>query len=224
MLHAALIIYPPLRGQRNIPVNAPATGATRLQLMRELVDELTSHTPAGIMRYMRRWPSGALSLVHLNVLTLLGEEGPLPMRALADLLDVSQASATGIVDRMEQRGLVERRRDDEDRRVIRVALTDAGRQLILGIATERRGRLETLLDELTDEELAGFLRGSRALRRARERLHQRHAAAQDDATRHSQNGLDPHATAGASFGLRPADDQPSGPASPAQPPIEEASR
>ena len=39
------------------------------------------------------------------------------MSQLAEALDVSQASATGIVDRMEQRGLVSRQRNDEDRRV-----------------------------------------------------------------------------------------------------------
>ena len=76
---------------------------------------------------MRRWPSGPLSLVHLHVLTVLEADGSVPMRALAEALDVSQASATGIVDRMEQRGLVVRQRDDDDRRVIRVVLTDDGR-------------------------------------------------------------------------------------------------
>jgi 4'-phosphopantetheinyl transferase len=169
--------------------------------MNELLDELTSHTPAGLMRSMRRWPSGPLSLVHLNVLMLLAEEGPSPMRALADTLDVSQASATGIVDRMEQRGLVERRRDDEDRRVIRVALTGAGRDLIAGIATERRGRLAMVLEELSDEELAGFVRGSRALRRARERMHARLAAglaAFNGSGRETDsgapNGVDPRAS------------------------------
>lgn len=147
------------------------TDTSRQAVLGELLDELTSHTPAGVMRHMRRWPSGPLSLVHLNVLMVLAEDGGLPMRVLAESLDVSQASATGIVDRMEQRGLVERRRDDEDRRVIRVALTDAGRQLIAGLASERRGHLAALLDGLTDEELDGLLRGTRALRVARERRH-----------------------------------------------------
>ncbi len=176
-------------------------GVDRRRLIKDLLDELTSHTPAGLMRSMRRWPSGPLSLVHLNVLMLLAEEGPLPMRALADTLDVSQASATGIVDRMEQRGLVERRRDDEDRRVIRVALTGAGRELIAGIATERRSRLAMVLEDLTDEELAGFVRGSRALQRARERMHARLAAghAVFNGTGHgtdsaAPNGVDPHAS------------------------------
>jgi 4'-phosphopantetheinyl transferase len=150
---------------------APSTDAAgRRQLLSDLLDELTSHSPADMLRYMRRWPSGPLSLVHLQVLTVLETEGPVPMGALADSLDVSQASATGIVDRMEQRGLIERRRDDEDRRVIRVALTEAGTRLLSGVAADRRERLGHLLDELSDDELDGFLRGSRALRAARARL------------------------------------------------------
>jgi DNA-binding MarR family transcriptional regulator len=148
-----------------------ASSLTRKQLLSEVVGELTAHTPSAMMRYMRRWPPGPLSLVHLHVLSVLDTEAPIPMRALAESLDVSQASATGIVDRMEQRGLVERRRDEDDRRVIRVALTETGRRMIEGLATERRERLAKVLEELTDDELEGFLRGSRALRRARERLH-----------------------------------------------------
>lgn len=167
----------------------------RTRLISEVLDEIAAHSPFRMMRSMRRWPSGPLSLVHLHVLMQLVEDGPLPMRALADTLDVSQASATGIVDRMEQRGLVERRRDDDDRRVIRVALTEAGRQLIAGIATERRGHLTLLLDELTDEELAGFLRGSRALRRARERMHARLAAS---GSGHERAETDAQAAPGAS--------------------------
>ncbi len=153
------------------PDTTPIQNPDRRQLLADLLEDLTSHTPAGIMRHMRRWPAGPLSLVHLHVLTVLDADGPLPMRALAESLDVSQASATGIVDRMVQRGLVERRREDEDRRVIRVALTGTGRQMIEGVAVERRGLLARILEELTDDELEGFLRGTRALRAARERLH-----------------------------------------------------
>jgi len=142
-------------------------------MLLQVLDELTLHAPSGFMKFMRRWPSGPISLVHLQVLMLLDGEGPPAMHALAEALDVSQASATGIVDRMEQRGLVTRLRDDDDRRVIHVALTDAGRQLLAGVAAERRERLALVLAELTDDELEGFLVGSQAIRRARERLLER---------------------------------------------------
>jgi DNA-binding MarR family transcriptional regulator len=148
----------------------PASISERTRLIEDVLEEIGTHTPADAIRHMRRWPSGSLSLVHLHVLTVLEADGSVPMRSLAESLDVSQASATGIVDRMEQRGLVERRRDDEDRRVIRVALADDGRELLAGVAAERRDRLGLLLNELTDDELDGFLRGSRALRAARTRL------------------------------------------------------
>lgn len=144
----------------------------RASLLGELLSELAAHSPAAAMRHMRQWPGGALSLVHVNVLAVLDIDGPLPMGGLAEALDVSQASATGIVDRMEQRSLVERRRDDDDRRVVRVALTDEGRRLIAGMAAERREHLAAMLDTLTDAELEGLLLGTRALHRARALHHE----------------------------------------------------
>ena len=151
---------------------------TRAQLRAEVLEELSAHNPATAMRYMRHWPAGRISLVHLNVIMLLEVEGAMPMRGLAEALDVSQASATGIVDRMEQRGLVERQRDAEDRRVVRVALTEEGRRLVEGMTTERREHMMQLLEELTDAELQAFLIGSRAMRRVREQRHADHQATQ----------------------------------------------
>jgi len=141
----------------------------RTALITQLVDELSGTGTKEALRHMRQWPGGRLSLVHLNVLMTLEAEGPLPMGALAEAMDVSQASVTGIVDRMEQRDLVERQRGDEDRRVVRVALTDEGRRLISVLAAQRRDHMAQLLDDLSNEELAGFLTGVRAMRKARER-------------------------------------------------------
>jgi len=143
----------------------------RQATLNRILDELSSHNPAQAMHNMRHWPGGRLSLVHLNVLFILEADGPLPMRGLAEAMDVSQASATGIVDRMEQRGLVERQRDDEDRRVVRVAITDQGLQLVASMANERREHLARMLGEITDDEIEAFLTGARAMRRARERFH-----------------------------------------------------
>jgi DNA-binding MarR family transcriptional regulator len=159
----AKIIHPPLRDRMSSPIDP--------DLRRQLLEELTSYAPTRQMHAMRHWPAGRLSLVHLNVLIVLNAEGPLPMRGLAEALDVSQASATGIVDRMEQRGLVTRERDADDRRVIRVLPSDTGRGLIEGVADDRRDHLARLLDGLSEDEARGFLLGVRALRRAREALH-----------------------------------------------------
>ena len=137
----------------------------------ELLDELAAVQPGKFMRHLRKGSGASLSLVHLQVLFTLDSEGPLPMSRLADAMDVSQASATGIVDRMEQRGLVERLRDDADRRVVRVALAAGGRQTLGVMASERRDHLAQIIDQLTDHELEGFLAGLRGMRRGREAIH-----------------------------------------------------
>src|SRR5262249_44109481 len=57
----------------------------------------------------------------------LGAEGPRMMREVSEFLTVAVNSVTSIVDNLERKGLVRRRRSEEDRRVVRVELTDAGR-------------------------------------------------------------------------------------------------
>jgi len=118
------------------------------------------------MGAFKAWHRGALSLVHLNVVSVIEAEGPLSMSRLAEALDVSVASVTGIIGRMEERGLVERRHGEADRRVVLVHLTDAGGRLFQEVEEHRREGLARLLEQLTDEQLAGFLAGLRVLRSA----------------------------------------------------------
>jgi DNA-binding MarR family transcriptional regulator len=151
----------------NDVVAGQATAATRRRVLEDLLEELTSWGPRERAGAFRHWLRGALSLVHLHVLTVLEADGAMAMSRLADALDVSVASATGIVDRMEQRGLVERRREPEDRRVVLVHATDAGAAIFEDVAQERRRHLRALLDRMTDAELEGFLAGLRGMRRAR---------------------------------------------------------
>jgi DNA-binding MarR family transcriptional regulator len=142
----------------------------RRRLSEDVVAELNSWSPREFLAIIRRLHRGALSLVHLNVLLLLETDGPMSMGALADGLDVSVASATGIVTRMEARGFVERRHGTGDRRVVQVHRTQAGANVFVEIDQNRREGLVRILEQLTDEELAGFLAGYRALRAAREAL------------------------------------------------------
>src|SRR4029079_7400432 len=136
-------------------------------MLRAIVDELTNWNPRERMGMFRKWLEGSLSIVQLHVLTVLETAGPLPMGKLADALDVSVASATGIVDRMEQRGHVERRHDEADRRIVLVHPTDAGRAVFNDLAEMRRAGLVNILDRLTNDELKALLVGLRAMSKAR---------------------------------------------------------
>ena len=144
--------------------------AGRSALERELLEEMTAWSPRDRGGAFKTWHRHALSLVHLNVLTALETEGPLAMKRLAELMDVSDASATGIVDRMEKRGLVERRHGTTDRRVVLVHPTSAGEQVFGEMAAHRRGMLSHVLAELSEEEMAALLVGMRAIHAARRRL------------------------------------------------------
>ncbi|MFE0191421.1 MarR family winged helix-turn-helix transcriptional regulator [Streptomyces sp. NPDC059008] len=62
-----------------------------------------------------------------RLLALLSH-GPLPMRRIAEQLKCEPSNVTGLADRLEARGLVQRRPDPADRRVKLVAATDAGRR------------------------------------------------------------------------------------------------
>ena len=148
------------------PSNSPASAPGR-RLVADVADELTSWNPREFIAAFQRWHQGSISLAHLNVLILLEANGPMSMGHVAEALDISVASATGVVDRMESRGLVERRRDADDRRVVLVVPT-AGAQAVLGdIDTRRRQALTKILSLLSDDELSGLLNGHRALRAAR---------------------------------------------------------
>ena len=140
------------------------------RLADELATELGSWSPRERMGAFRSWHRGALSLVHLNVVTVIEADGPLSMGRLAEALDVSVASVTGIVGRMEKRGLVERRHDEDDRRVVLVHLTEAGAQIFRDVEQHRRDSLARLLEQLTVEQLDGFLAGIRVLRAAHAEL------------------------------------------------------
>jgi DNA-binding MarR family transcriptional regulator len=119
------------------------------------------------MGMFRRWLAGSLSIIHLHVLTILEASGPLSMGKIAEALDVSVASATGIVDRMEQRGFVERQAQPGDRRIVLVQPTAAGRAVFSDLDAQRRTSVTRILERLTDDELSSFLIGLRAMGAAR---------------------------------------------------------
>ena len=152
-------------------------GARNRNLVGEVVDVLTSWGPRDFIGAFQRFHAGSISLIHLNVLILLEGTDPLPMSRLAEALDISVASMTGVVDRMEARGLVARRRDAEDRRVILVEPADGGRRLFAEIDARRRKGLGKLLEKLSDSDLKGLLEGHQALRAARQQFADKAAAA-----------------------------------------------
>jgi DNA-binding MarR family transcriptional regulator len=70
---------------------------------------------------------------------------PVPMSSIANVLRCDRSAVTWITDRLEERGYVERRSDERDRRVKLLALTDEGRR----VRDELQARLATPPESLT---------------------------------------------------------------------------
>jgi len=139
-------------------------------LVEQILGELSPWIARRQRAVARNWCQRSVSMTHLHVLLLLQTEGTLSMSRLADLLDVSLPNATGIVGRMEERGLVQRAHDDHDRRIVQVQLSAAGQAVLDETDLMRREQLARILEELTPDQQRSCLRAVRDLRAAAERL------------------------------------------------------
>jgi DNA-binding MarR family transcriptional regulator len=105
------------------------------------------------------WLGQDLTLAQVRTLFLIAhDDAPLPMGRIAEILGVSVASASGIVDRLERHGLVVRRHRTDDRRVVECVLSDAGRRLIDEMSGRRLEIAQRGLAVLAPDELADFHR------------------------------------------------------------------
>jgi len=82
-----------------------------------------------------------------------GEHGGVPIGSLAEALHCHGSNITGMVDRLEARGLVARQPSSTDRRVKFVALTPAGSALRDKVIELARQPVRALLDQLSDDQL-----------------------------------------------------------------------
>src|SRR6187402_3503792 len=108
------------------PDTAGTPQATARDALANLGRAVGSLRCAGSQRLVRL----GISMTHFHVLTLLRHHDAMPMGRLAEILDASMSSTTGIIDRMQEKGLVERVRVPDDRRIVLVRSTAAGLALI----------------------------------------------------------------------------------------------
>lgn len=99
---------------------------------------------------------------HVQVLIALGK-GPHSIGALAEAVGVSAPAASQLVDRLVEHGMVERRHDTADRRVVLVdyvpGMQDIARRMMEG----RRRRVEEAVGAMSDAEAEAFLKGLKLL-------------------------------------------------------------
>ena len=143
----------------------PATSPPDDPLAPIIADFRTSITTLKALSNERVLKVG-LSMAQLNILYTLKRCGEMPMSRLAEMLNVSLSSATGLIDRIEERGLVERTRVPEDRRIVLIRVTKAGEQLLRELDILSDDLLRSVLGRLSPIELAAVAGAFTSIREA----------------------------------------------------------
>ncbi len=92
-----------------------------------------------------------LSIIQVRLLGILRDRTP-TMNALGRHLGLDKSSVSGLVDRAQRRGLVDRTVSATDRRAFQVSITDTGRQLAEQVAAGFTARVEMLVAGLPDTD------------------------------------------------------------------------
>jgi DNA-binding MarR family transcriptional regulator len=93
-----------------------------------------------------------VTATQLNVLKLLGEIGELSLSELSRRIAAQNSTVTGIVDRMVDAGLVERRQSEKDRRVWQIRMTDKGAEVARKVQVAPWDLLRRAIDALDEGE------------------------------------------------------------------------
>ena len=126
-------------------VFAPYSIGYRLKLLSQL----------GGRKFQERLEPFGLTPFHWVVLCCLWEEDGLATGSIGEKLQQVGGTLTGGLDRMEERGIIYRERDTRDRRMWRIWLTDAGKEL--------QNVLPPIAEELLEQALSGFSQEERQL-------------------------------------------------------------
>lgn len=94
-----------------------------------------------------------MTTTQLKVVLLLFLNGPSRMSDLASGLEVTLATATGVIDRLVERDIVSRQSDPSDRRVVLCRLTDTGHRMVSAMWQSARNRSKQLLEAMDMSKL-----------------------------------------------------------------------
>lgn len=116
----------------------------------ELVDGILSASRALVAVAARSLAQVAddVTLAQYRALVEIASRGPLRAADLAVALRVDRSTATRMCDRLLRKGLVSRRRLADDRRGVRISLTNGGRELVGEVGRRRRAEIEQILERM----------------------------------------------------------------------------
>lgn len=128
----------------------------------EFADRLNETIPLVMREFARRQLKelykDKITLPQLLILEFLHKEGEPRMSYLAHFMNVTTAAMTGIVDRLVRDSYAARVYDTQDRRIIKIKLTNRGLELLKNINEQRRKMVVRIFGRLPEDDRGEYLR------------------------------------------------------------------
>lgn len=147
---------------------APTSGTTASTALAPTPDDVAGRLRRSMMRLtrmLRQHDDDDLSPTLASSLFMIDREGPLSLGDLATRERMTRASVTAVVDKLLRQGLIERRHDQADRRVVRVQVSAAGRRRVNARRSKRTAWLTERLEELSSADVARLAAATEVLER-----------------------------------------------------------
>jgi MarR family 2-MHQ and catechol resistance regulon transcriptional repressor len=107
---------------------------------------------------------------YYHILKVLKKLGALPMSEIGRRVFISKSNMTSVIDKLVENGLAERIPDKNDRRVINIALTDKGNELLNEWRVHSNQEIKIRLSSLSDEDLEKFYESTRNMKNILDKL------------------------------------------------------
>ncbi len=151
--------------KHNSPASEPELSEVKKELIDQILDQMERMGRTMRDEVPQEWEKFDLTVHQLRALLLLDVE-PMRMSDLAAQMGSSLSSVTAMVDRLSEKGLVQRVHDTADRRVVRCELTSAGREELQRLWRIERAQMEGVSRFLNEDELREVLQAIEKLSRA----------------------------------------------------------
>jgi DNA-binding MarR family transcriptional regulator len=109
-----------------------------------------------------------LSIAEISVLMRMNRPPACRASELAAMIGIPSSTVTGILDRLERRGLLERRRDPNDRRSILITITQKTKDFVADLMTSMEGMLREAFRSLPDSRTQRLIEDLRFILKALE--------------------------------------------------------
>ena len=119
---------------------------------------------------LRYWDRRGLTMSQLRLMFLICRSEGRSVGELAEEMQVKPATLTGLADRLAAQALIERAHDQDDRRVVRVRLTEDGRALLAEITVAAHAHFVSVLERMHPADIETMIASLKAFRTASEGL------------------------------------------------------